>query len=83
VGNLGPVHCDHAICVLELDVQVALLELDDFAGNAVAIGELENVLLLSRRAHHSQNEQQRQRGEVTGKQRAMMDVRGFAFFHLE
>ena len=55
-GNFRPVHCDCAIDVVELDIQVALLLLDDLACNAVAIDELDEVILLSRRADSGQSQ---------------------------
>src|SRR5579864_3273902 len=51
--NLGPVHCNGAICIVELYIQIALIELYDLTGNAVAIFELNNVFLLSRGTHYT------------------------------
>src|SRR5579862_4436795 len=46
-GNPGPVESNRTFCIVDLDVEVALLELDDFAGYAVPIHELDHVFSCS------------------------------------
>jgi hypothetical protein len=63
--DLGPIHCDRAICILKLDVQVALLKLDNLTGNAITIFKPNDVFLFSRGAHCAQSQEKQYEQDCT------------------